>query len=58
MTHDIHVGKGLLSLNILYFQPLIREHAVSALRACLRLTAQRESKEDVNSLNYQVGIVS
>ena len=27
---------------------------MSALRACLRLTAQRESKEDVISLNYQV----
>ena len=35
-------------------QPLIRERSVLALRACLRLTAQRESKEDVNSLNYQV----
>lgn len=39
---------------LLSLQPLIRERAVSALRACLRLTAQRESKEDVNLLNYQV----
>ena len=31
---------------------------MSALRACLRLTAQRESKEDVNSLNYQVMVVT
>ena len=38
----------------LVVQPLIRERAVSALRACLRLTAQRESKEDANSLNYHV----
>ena len=36
-------------------QPLIRERAVSALRACLRLTAQRETKEAVNTRCYQVG---
>ncbi len=29
---------------------------MSALRACLRLTAQRESKEDSNSLNYHVSV--
>ena len=30
-------------------QALIRERAVSALRACLRLTAQRETKEAINN---------
>ena len=35
-------------------QALIRERAVFALRACLRLTAQRETKEDVNNTrSYQ-----
>ena len=35
-------------------QALIRERAVSALRACLRLTAQRETKEAINNTrSYQ-----
>lgn len=35
-------------------KPLIRERAVSALRACLRLVAERENKETVNTRYYEL----
>jgi len=41
-----------------FWQALIREKAVSALRACLALTAQRETKEAANPIIYQVFIIN
>lgn len=38
-------------------QPLIREKAVLALKACLRLVAERENKETVNSRYYEVSLL-
>ena len=39
---------------ILFLQPYIRERAVSALKACLQLVAEREGKETVNTHYYEV----
>ena len=40
-----------------FSQPLIREKAVLALKACLRLVAERENKETVNSRYYEVSLL-
>ena len=54
MSHDSHMTSDKSHDSPLLVQALIRERAVSALRACLRLTAQRETKEAVNNTrSYQ-----